>query len=139
MKITINKAIKNIVLMKQTIDFLFKNNNEFMIVLDQNIKSEFGEKITKDLNLFNFIRFQKIRNEFISEYFKNKFDIKDLEIIFSNTNNLRIPISKNNCLTIDKIHIFNNEKNFIRSFYNNLKSGQKNLILLLIIHLMKHA
>ena len=124
-KITKNKAIKNIVLMKQTINYLFKNNNEFMLILDQNIKAEFGEKITKDPNLLNFIRFQKIRNEFISEYFQNNFDIKDLEIIFSKINNLKIPISKNNCLTIDNLHTFNNEKNFIKSFYNNLKSGQK--------------
>ena len=124
-KITKNKAIRNIVLMKQTINFLLKNNNEFMIILDQNIKTEFGEKITKDQNFFNFIRFQKIRNEFISEYFQNNFDIKDLEIIFSNFNDLKIPISKNECLTIDKVHTFNNEKNFIESFYYNLKNGQK--------------
>ena len=126
-KITKNKAIKNIVLMKQTINFLLKNNNEFMIILDQNIKTEFGEKITKDQNFFNFIRFQKIRNEFISEYFQNNFDIKDLEIIFSNFDNLKIPISKNKCLTIDKVHTFNNEKNFIEGFYNNLKSGQRKI------------
>ena len=126
-RITKNMAIKNIVLMKQTINFLLKNNNEFMLILDQNIKSEFGEKITKDLNLFNFIRFQKIRNEFISEYFQNDFEIKDLELIFSNINNLEIPISKNKCLTIYKIHTFNNEKNFIEGFYNNLKSGQRKI------------
>ena len=126
-RITKNKAIKNIVLMKQTINFLLKNNNEFMLILDQNIKSEFGEQITKNLNLFNFIRFQKIRNEFISEYFQNNFEIKDLELIFSNINNLEIPISKNKCLTIDKIHTFNNEKNFIEGFYNNLKSGQRKI------------
>lgn len=124
-KITKNKAIKNVVLMKQTINFLLENNNEFMLILDQNIKNEFGEKITKDLNLLNFIRFQKIRNEFISEYFQKNFDIKDLGIIFSNIDNLRIPVSKNKCLTIDKVHTLNNEKNFIKSFYNSLKSGQK--------------
>jgi len=126
-RITKNMAIKNIVLMKKTINFLLKNNNKFMLILDQNIKSEFGEQITKNLNLFNFIRFQKIRNEFISEYFQNNFEIKDLELIFSNINNLEIPISKNKCLTIDKIHTFNNEKNFIEGFYNNLKSGQRKI------------
>ena len=124
-RITKNKAIKNIVLMKQTINFLLKNNSEFMKILDQNIKNEFGEKIIKDQNTFNFIRYQKIRNEFISEYFQNNFNIKDLEIIFSNFDNLKIPISKNKCLTIDKVYTFNNEKSFIKSFYNNLKSGQK--------------
>ena len=126
-RITKNMAIKNIVLMKQTINFLLKNNNEFMLILDQNIKSEFGEKITKDAHLFNLIRFQKIRNEFISEYFQNNFDNKDLELIFLNMNNLKLPISKNGCLTIDKIHKFNNEKDFIKSFYNNLKNKQEKI------------
>jgi hypothetical protein len=38
---------------------------------------------------------------------------------------LKIPVSKNKCLTIDKLHTFDNDKNFINSFYKNLKSGQK--------------
>ena len=76
--------------------------------------------------MLNFIRFQKIRNEFISEYFKNSFDIEDLEIIFSNFNNLQIPISKNKCLTIERMHSVNLDKRLILNFYENLKNNEKN-------------
>ena len=75
--------------------------------------------------MLNFIRFQKIRNEFISEYFKNSFDIEDLEIIFSNFNNLQIPISKNKCLTIDKFYNAENDKYLIKKFFEVLKIIKK--------------
>ena len=96
-----------------------------MSILDKNIEAEFGGKIINDQNLFNFIRFQKIRNEFISEYFQNNFNIQDLEMIFSNLNNLKVPISKNKCLTIEKLHAVNSDKNFLINFYNSLKSRKK--------------
>ena len=73
-----------------------------------------------------FIRFQKIRNEFITEYFNNGFDIKDLKNIFSNFGNLRIPISKNNCLTIEKLHDVRNDEQFVKNFFVNLKKNQQN-------------
>ena len=121
-----NKALKNIVLIKKTIDSLFKNNHEFMEALDKKIKTEFNEGIFNDQMMLNFIRFQKIRNEFISEYFKNSFDIEDLEIIFSNFNNLQIPISKNKCLTIDKFYNAENDKYLIKNFFEVFKNNQKN-------------
>ena len=135
-RLTKNKAVKNIVLMKQTINFLLENNSEFMSILDKNIEAEFGGKIINDQNLFNFIRFQKIRNEFISEYFQNNFTIQDLEMIFLNLNNLKVPISKNKCLTIEKLHAVNSDKNFLINFYNSLKSRKKNLKYWLIINLI---
>ena len=121
-----NKALKNIVLIKKTIDSLFKNNHEFMEALDKKIKTEFNEGIFNDQMMLNFIRFQKIRNEFISEYFKNSFDIEDLEIIFSNFNNLQIPISKNKCLTIDKFYNAENDKYLIKNFFEVFKNNKKN-------------
>ena len=69
----------------------------------------------------NFIRFQKIRYEFISEYFQNIFSIQDLEIIFTNFDSLKLPISKNNCLTIEKLYDVRNDKNFIESFLKKIK------------------
>jgi len=131
LKISKNKAIKNIVLMKKTIDFLLKNNSEFMLILDQNIEIEFGNKILNEKVLLNYIRFQKIRNEFISEYFQNSFDIQDFEIIISNLDNLKLPISKNKCLTIEKLHKFDNDKNFSKSLYNSLKNRKKEFEILI--------
>ena len=97
-----------------------------MEALDKKIKTEFNEGIFNDQMMLNFIRFQKIRNEFISEYFKNSFDIEDLEIIFSNFNNLQIPISKNKCLTIDKFYNAENDKYLIKNFFEVFKNNQKN-------------
>ena len=39
-----NQAIKKLVLLKNTINFLLLNNNEFMMVLDERIKAEFAKK-----------------------------------------------------------------------------------------------
>ena len=116
-----NIAIKNIVLIMKTIRFLKINNPDFISILDQNIKSEYGEKIFNNQNTLNFIRFQKVRNEFISEYFQNIFSIQDLEIIFTNFDSLKLPISKNNCLTIEKLYDLRNDKNFIESFFKKIR------------------
>ena len=117
-----NKAIKNIVLIKKTINFLIKNNSDFISALDQNIKLEYNKEIFNNQDLLNFIRFQKIRNEFISEYFQNIFSIEDLEIVITNFESLRLPISKNDCLTVEKLYDVSNDKIFIESFFKNLKN-----------------
>jgi len=130
-RISKNKAIKNIVLMKQTINFLLIKNPEFMSILDQNIEIEFGNNILNEKILLNYVRFQKIRNEFIFEYFKNNFDIQDFEIIISNLDNLKIPISKNKCLTIEKLHNFKNDQNFSKNLYNSLKNRKKEFEILI--------
>ena len=116
-----NIAIKNIVLIIKTIRFLKINNPDFISILDQNIKLEYGEKIFNNQETLNFIRFQKIRNEFISEYFQNIFSIQDLELIFTNFDSLKLPISKNNCLTIEKLYDVRNDKNFIESFFKKIR------------------
>ena len=129
--ITNNKAIKNIILIKKTINFLTKNNPDFISTLDQNIKLEYNKEIFNNKDLLNFIRFQKIRNEFISEYYKNIFNIEDLKIIFSNFENLKLPVSKNNCLTIEKLHEVSNDKNFIESLLKNLRNKDQKIITLI--------
>ena len=116
-----NIAIKNIVLIMKTIRFLKINNPDFISILDQNIKLEYGEKIFNNQETLNFIRLQKIRNEFITEYFQNIFSIQDLEIIFTNFDSLKLPISKNNCLTIEKLYDVRNDKNFIESFFKKIR------------------
>jgi len=121
-----NEVIKNIVIINKTINLLQKNNPNFLSNLDILIEKEYTKEIFNDQASLYFIRFQKIRNEFISEYFNNNFDIKDLENIFSNFDNLKIPISKNNCLTIEKLHDVRNNEQFVKSFFENLKKNQKN-------------
>jgi len=120
-----NKALKDIILIKNTIDFLETNNPEFISKLDEILKSQYRKleieiSITKD-----YLRFQKIRNEFISDYFQNQFNIEDLRLIFSSKNELKFPISKNNCLTVEKIQIFNEDKYFLINFFENFREGKK--------------
>jgi len=121
-----NEVIKNIVIINKTINLLQKNNPNFLSNLDILIEKEYTKEIFNDQASLYFIRFQKIRKEFISEYFNNNFDIKDLENIFSNFDNLKIPISKNNCLTIEKLHDVRNNEQFVKSFFENLKKNQQN-------------
>jgi hypothetical protein len=120
-----NKAVKNIVLIKQTINILLKENPEYISKLDQKIKLEFGEKIFKNEILINFLRFQNIRNEFISEYFKNEFTLEDLQLVLTNLKELKYPLSINECLTIDAVQNLNRNEQFISNFYKNLKNNQK--------------
>ena len=122
-----NEVIKNIVLIKNTINFLQKNNPNFLSNIDLQIEKEYTKEIFDDQVSLYFIRFQKIRNEFISEYFNNNFDIKDLKNIFLNINDLRIPISKNNCLTIEKLHDVSNDKQFVKNFFEKIKNYEQNL------------
>lgn len=126
-KISNNQAIKNIVLIKKTINFLKKDNPDFISFLDKNIESEYGNKILNNEDFLNFIRFQKIKNEFISEYFQNFFSIEDLKIIFTNFDSMKLPISINNCLTIEKLYEFRNDKGFIESFFRNLKNKDQKI------------
>ena len=121
-----NEAIKNIVIIKNTINFLQNNNPNYLSNLDILIEKEYTKEIFNDQVSLYFVRFQIIRNEFISEYFINDFDIKDLKNIFSNFDNLRIPISKNDCLTIEKLHDVGNDEQFVKSFFENLKKNQQN-------------
>ena len=130
--ITNNIAIKNIVLMMETISFLKINNPDFILNLDKNIKLDYGEEIFENQNILNFIRFQQIKNEFISEYFLNIFSIKDLEIIFANFDSIKLPISKNNCLTIEKLYDLSNDKIFIESVFKKIK--KKNLKITTLIN-----
>ncbi len=119
-----NKALKEIVLLKKTIDFLINYNPKFMDKLDQNINLEYGNDILKDQILFNFLRFKKIRHEFVSEYFQSNFNIEDLEIVFSSLSELKLPISKNKCLTIENIVELKDNLFFISSFYEFIKNNK---------------
>lgn len=123
-----NKAIKEVVLMKKTLKFLLKNNPEFISAIDKKIILEFGEKIANDQFLYNYLRFQNIRNEFISNYFLNEFNLENLKSIYLSLPEIKLPLSKNNCLTIEKLHIVNNDEIFLLSFFENLKTNQKNFL-----------
>ena len=49
-----------------------------------------------------------------------------MSLIFLNFSELKVPISKNECLTIEKLHILNNDQFFLENFFYNLKNNKKN-------------
>lgn len=126
-----NTALKNIVLIKKTINYLLNNNPEFISALDESIKLEFDKDIFNDHIILNFVRFQKIRNEFITEYFQNSFNFEDFKKIFSRLDDTRILISKNNCLTIEKSHKINDDEYLIKIIFENFKSNKKTFSILI--------
>ena len=77
-----NQAIRNIVLLKKTINYLDQNNPNYMKQLDLSIKINLERRYIIDPLQRDFIRFFKIRNEFITEYFQNEFNINDLKLMF---------------------------------------------------------
>ena len=121
-----NKALKDIILIKNTINSLESNNPKFVSELDEILKLQFKNFEFKTPIIKDYLRFQKIRNEFISDYFQNQFNIEDLKIIFSSMSEIKLPISKNRCLTIEKIKKFDEDSFFLNSFYENFKQGNKN-------------
>ena len=58
-----NKALKDIILIKNTINFLEKNNPDFISSLDEALKLQFKDIEIETSIIKDYLRFQKIRNE----------------------------------------------------------------------------
>ncbi len=123
------KAIKNLVLLKKTISKLEKDKPEIIKNLDQIILNEFGEDIFKNKIQRNFIRYLKIRNQFIIDYFNNDLKIADFEKIINSFAEFNIPISDNNCLTIIEIIDVKDNADFIKSLYLSFVSDKKDIFI----------
>ena len=119
-----NKALKNIILMKKTISFLKKNNPNFIYELDKKINPQVNEINISSMQK-DFFRFIGIRNEFLAEYFKNEFSQNDIIEIFKAFIDLKLPISGNKCLTIEKIVNLKENRYFIDNFFKNLKNNTR--------------
>ena len=118
-------AIKNIVIIKKLIKSFEKNNPYFLEKIDEILIGEYGSDMMEIQMVKDFMRYLKINNEFIYDYYRAKFNITDLKNIFDSFEKIELPISKNNCLTILNMHDFKNNKIFINNFYENLKKQNK--------------
>ena len=118
-------AIKNIVIIKKLIRNFKKSNPYFLQKIDENLIEEYGRENMDIEMVKDFLRYFKINNEFIFEYYNTKFDITDLKILLNSFDKIELPISKNNCLTILKIYDFKENDVFINNFYENLRRQNK--------------
>lgn len=126
-KLSKSIAIKKLILQKKTLKRLVKNQESFLKELDKNIQLEFGENAIKDKNFRDFIRYSKIRNEFIINYFNNTFSQKDLELALRELNDLTFPLSKNGCMTIVEKKELSKNKLFIENLYLKFKENVSNI------------
>ena len=120
-----SKAIKKIVLQKKVLNRMLEKQPEFIKKIDNNILSQYGHNYLEDIITRDYLRFIMLRNEFIIEYFNKDLKITDIRYVFSQFTDLRLPISKNECLTIIDIIDLRDNDNFINNFYKNLKDNLK--------------
>ena len=121
-----NIIIKRLVLQKNILNDLEENNPEYLLELDRKIFREFGEENYNNNFVRDFIRFQKLKDEFIFDYYNNNLDIKKFKDIMMSFEELRLPLSNNNCLTILQIIDLKSNENFIENFFSNLKNNTVN-------------
>ena len=123
----INKAnsIRDLVLINNVIQNLELNNAEFIDKIDIEISTRYGESSLKEDVTKNFLRFSRIRDEFIINYFQNELNLIELNNIFNQFDNLDLPISIDNCLIIKEVLDLKDNEEFIESFFNNLKKNTR--------------
>ncbi len=114
-------AIKNIVILKNIIEHFKINNPNFLKKVDEVLVKEYGEEKMNIIILRDFIRYFKIKNEFINEYYVYSFNINDLNNIFKSFDKIELPISTDDCYTIEKLEDLKNNKSFLNNFFENLK------------------
>ena len=122
-------ALKDLVLIENVINNLKKNNSEFMDKLDQQILMQYESENLGNENILNFIRFSKIRNEFIVNYFQNELNSEEIKNLFSNLDSLNLPISKDKCLIIKEILDLKNNFEFIDSYIDYLKNKSDKIMI----------
>ena len=130
-KLENNNALKNLVLINNFIKSLEINNIEFLNQIDTAILNDYKNISFESLIVKNFFRFLKIRNEFTINYFQNELDVKEIEIIFSELENLNLPISKNDCIIIEQLVDLKKNNYFIEDFFNNIKANTNNFSVLI--------
>ena len=120
------KAIKELVLLKKTINQLEKKQPDALENIDRTIINEFGKNIFESTTNRDFLRYFKIRNEFIIQYFNNELKIEDIKSTLSSFSELNLPLSNNDCKTINNYKNLKSNSEFIEILYKNLKKNQRN-------------
>lgn len=95
-----NIIIKEIVLIKRTINNLKNNNPRYFEQSMINVKSRnfYIEEVDQNF-LEEYLFYVNVRNDIAREFMSNKFNQNKLKSIFENTN-ITFGLSKNECMTI---------------------------------------
>ena len=124
----INKSnsLKDLVLIYNLINNLESNNPEFLNKVDSEILVRLGQSSFENDGIKNFLRFSRIRDEFIINYFQNKLKLIELINLFKDLVSLELPISNNDCLIINEIVDLKDNERFVENIFNNLKNNTQN-------------
>ncbi len=116
-----NIIIKEIVLIKRTINNLKNNNPRYFEQSMSNVKSKnfYIEEVDQNF-LEEYLFYINVRNDIAREFMSNKFDQNNLKSIFENTN-ITFGLSKNECMTI--YQTISIKKLNIDEIYNILNRG----------------
>lgn len=128
-KIKENEAIKNIVLMNNTISYISANNPAYIDIVDSNIAQENSNIIEGNIVLLNFLRFIQIRNQFIYDYFNNDLSVDDLKETLDLSDELNFSYSENNCLTVKGLVNKKNYPDIHKIIYKKLKNMNSDIYL----------
>ena len=119
-------SLRDLVLIKNLINNLKKNNPEFINKIDSEILIQFSQVDLSNNEVKDFYRFSRIRDEFIIDYFNNRLKIDEVKNIFNRLNNLNLPVSVNNCLIVKEVIDLKDNDEFIENFIYNLKNNSVN-------------
>lgn len=118
-----NDALKKYIFIKKILKKLKKNNPNLVKQIDTEINNQFGDLNEIQSNRLDILRYQKIFSIYKKEYFDNDFLKSDLKKIFLEMNSLELPLSINNCNTIDRIFDFRDNNQFVDLFFKNIKQN----------------
>ena len=124
-------TLKDLILIKKVMKDLNNNNPKFINKIDNEISRQYGSESLEDTNLKEFLRFAKIRDEFIINYFQNKLEVSEIINLFNSLEKLNLPISDNDCLIINEVIDLKNNEEFAENLFLNLKNNSNEFTLII--------
>ena len=118
-------------LINNLINHIEKQNKEFLNQIDSQILAQYGKESLENISFRDFLRFSKIRDEFIINYFNNTLTVDEIINEFGKLDSLKLPLSINDCMIIDRTVDLKNNNNFVKILLQNLKNNSRDFRILL--------
>jgi len=117
-------AIKEYILIQKTIKKISEKNQALIRIIDEEINNQFGEKIFNNNIIKNYIRFKKIKNIYVREYYSSDLNLSEFYEIMIKSNDLQLPISTNQCLTYDGFIKIDDQEILISNLFESITTSK---------------
>ena len=121
--LNLNQKIREIILINNIIKKVSNKNPQYLELIDEQIKNNNNLNTLTDFS-FNLLRYNKIKQDLISDYYYNKISSEDIKLAFDTINNLKVSLSIDNCNFIHTIKSLNEIDNFYLLFYDQIKNPE---------------